>query len=231
MKRAAYTIAMLPVFFWAASPAQAEMCPQGPVEINITLNHTPAPENTSLSAKQIDRFFQNNRQTVQGADTGVYVGLTHGVFRGHAQMQFDARITYNTGAVCVAAKRVDYTITYKPVIYIASELLNIPCRYAMTRTHEQQHVAEFLKTINEYMPAIRHAMQQHFAQARPRPSTTQAGLEAAQQQIGAQLQAAIKPVIAAMKTRNEQRQMALDTPENYRRETSLCPGSPLPQLK
>jgi len=126
----------------------------------------------------------------------------------------------------VSIKRAVYTFVYHPEVYVASDFLKMGCAYGVTVMHEKRHVDAYLQTVNEYMPQIKKAAEDYIPQMPAGLSvpTTNTDIEGRQKELIEKVNEAIKPVVMEFLKANQARQAAIDTPENYARDSAICPG-------
>jgi hypothetical protein len=210
-----------------AAPAHAlKECAQGRAGVEVKLDYVPPKDDTTLTAAQIDAMFRNDARSTLASDrNGIYVGVTQSpAFQGKMQAAFGGMVNIREDAACAEVKKVIYTVTYAPKVYIASDFLRHACRHGVTVMHEKRHVDAYLRTINEHLPALRKALEDYIAQMPPRPPVKQLQLPAERQAIMQGIEASLEPAVRAFDEANRRQQAEIDSPANYAHDNAVCPG-------
>jgi antibiotic biosynthesis monooxygenase (ABM) superfamily enzyme len=147
-------------------------------------------------------------------------GLTIGHFSYHAASSVRSYEDRAAGRAC-ATLDVDVQLSMQPVtVYLAQELDASPCARRMTLDHELKHVAVFRDTLDEASRDL----------AAELPGVLGAGIErgASAADIQRRAQAKVDGFLAAFHESRqkllEERQNAIDSPEEHRRVKDACPG-------
>jgi hypothetical protein len=207
---------------WAQPITQ---CTQYPAAVEVNLDYTAPQEDTTMTAVQLDASLRDDPNSTLASDRrGIYVGVTKWKFEMSNHFEFSDLFNVRQDAACPFVKRVVYTITYRPAVFIASDFTRMACRYGVTVMHEKRHVDASLQTINEYMPQIRQAAEDYIAHMPPKQPTTQLGIPDRQKEIMKEISESLRPVIGKLMEANRQRQAVIDSPANYARDDATCPG-------
>lgn len=224
----AAVVVALALFLCAARPALAAVeCPvpdEDPV-VDVRIDSVLPRENTSLSAAQIGKMFDKSAHVPHVAKVkGVRIGLTENAYKGLLRLQLGGTYDVENDAACLSVRKITYTIRYRPRVYIASDILKMPCRYRETVRHEKHHMETFLDVAHLYRPKIQRAIEDFFAEQDAPGPVSKRHINTLKQETLAALTAHLRPTIEAFKQEDFSRQRAIDTPENYAREDAACHG-------
>jgi hypothetical protein len=217
-----FSLSLKPV---AAQAQPLTECRQGPAEVEIMVDYAAPQENTAQTAAQIDAGFRNDPTATLSMDRrGIYVGFTRSPFNMTENFMFDTLA--NVHQACLSVKKATYTIIYHPEVYVASDFLKMACAYGVTVMHEKRHVDTYLQTVNDYIPAMKKAVEDYIAQmpaSAPVP-TAEADIRARQEEIVKQVRESLKPALEEFSKTNKERQALVDTPAAYAHDSAICPG-------
>lgn len=208
----------------------ASQCPtQGPVDVEVQFVQRDNPIITNMTSAQLTQREMNNPNATMATDGkwmvgGVTVVNPDSGLKDDLQFGFQATTEIRTGAACFAVNKVIYTITYSPDVYIASDFLNMGCRYSATLMHEKRHVNTDIRILTDYVPEMRKAIQAVADSLGPQGPYAVGDLEVQKQRVGQELAASLKPQWEQLLTLRRQKQAEIDTVQNYLRDTALCPG-------
>jgi hypothetical protein len=204
-------------------------CPaQGRVNADVHMDKIDSPYVTTLTARELTQKFSGDLNTTMATDgkwmvSGVTVLGPEGL-RTEYSVQFNVLSNRTTRQTCLSIKDVQYTIKYAPVIYIASDYLDKGCRYGATVQHERRHVETDVWTINNYIPQIRNAIAEAAESIGPQAPFPAGEIAQQQERLIKTVAAKIRPAWDALLKTRQTRQAAIDTKQNYLRDTALCPG-------
>jgi hypothetical protein len=209
-----------------APHAEVYFMPQKPEYVT----NVPIKELTAEMAKIPDSTFAtDSKWFVEGVTVGGVEGAQYG---------FDfTNLSDSAGNTCFYVHKVYFSIYYEPTIFLAKELQQPghQCRQKMVKLHEERHVATDLKTINEYLPKIKMDLLWYLRSLGPLGpfSSGQAAEEVKHTQKG--IVEAIQPMKEKLIMARRARQGSIDTIENYKQESALCPDEaptlPTPEAK
>jgi len=200
-------------------------CPDmGHPQVHVELHASDPPYYTNMTSAELTAGFSDNPDSTLVTDGNWMVGgLTLSDLRGEYGVNFKT-LTYDDGTVCMGVSSVDFAIYYTPVIYIASDYLHKKCRYTVTKAHERLHVGTDLETFNDFTPQIEEQLHGYLDSLGPIGPLDAASVEAEQTAITNNIQQDAQPIMDELIEVRRQRQGKIDTIENYKRETALCPG-------
>ena len=206
--------------------AQLTVCPAGNAPtVNVMLGVEKTYYNETLTAAQITKSMMGDKESTYATDSRSMLGgvttskLTSEVNFNYRQMSDDA------GNTCVYINSANIALYYYPAIFIAKDILDKPCYSKVVKDHEQQHVDIDIKALNEYIPKIKVDMLRYLQTLGYDGfgPYTPADAEKQQAVLANNVMAASKPMVEKMREDRRERQGAIDTLENYRREQAKCP--------
>lgn len=145
----------------------------------------------------------------------------------------DYHVAYMTtydqqGNTCLYVNNVTFNLEYKPTIFIAKEITPLPCRLRMTRLHEQRHVAADHRVIKEYIAKIKMEIMWYLRGLGAQGPYPASDVKHQSDRIIQEVVAAVRPMVDRLSETRRKRQGDIDTPENYKYESGLCPAEHLP---
>jgi hypothetical protein len=155
-------------------------------------------------------------------------GLTSSLYSPTYNIEFLIRSNPGNGHACLYIKKVDLELVLAPTVYIAHEFPPGSCRYNDTLHHEQRHVATSVITLNEYMPALTETARRAMEDNAVVGPFISGDADAVQQNVAANIRAALQKELDVIDKVHFQRQQAIDTRAEYLRATRACPNEPLP---
>lgn len=205
--------------------------PPQKVVVDVKLVVKESPYITDVSSQWLTDNFANDPDGTLSTDGQWMVGgLTKSNISGQFSASFAATTEPVSKNVCLSLRSVNYYITYEPVIYIASDYKHMACRYSQTLAHEKRHVATDKKVINQYIPQLKAHLQKIARGIKSQGPYNNAQAPVEQNRILAELSAATDPLLQRLIATRRAEQAKIDTLENYKRDTALCPGQ-FPQFQ
>jgi hypothetical protein len=185
---------------------------------------------TEVPIKELTQEMAKNPDSTFATDSKWYVeGITASGVEG-MQYGFDfTTIGDSSGNVCFYVHKVYFSIVYEPTIFLAKELQEKghECRAHMVKLHEERHVATDLATINEYMPKIKMDLLWYLRSLGPLGPFTSGSAKQEVMKAEKGIADATVPMIKKLIQTRRDRQGSIDTIENYRQESALCPNDHL----
>ena len=123
---------------------------------------------------------------------------------------------------CVTTSAVHITITYKPVIYVSSNIPKGSCRYKATLKHEMKHVSTDIDTISEFIPDIKDATADALRHAQTTEPVDTDRTDDMHDDISQKLSDAINEENTAFQKTRKKRQREIDSREEYERLSKAC---------
>ncbi len=199
------------------------------VDIDVQMEYAQSPPDDSLTVEQITSKFGNDTASTFAADSKAKIaGLTSSNYRWQMQEWFTAKRYGSGNDVCMFMKKVQYKIIYSPEVYIASDYKKIGCTYSVIATHEKRHTDADTQTITDYIPEIRSVIQNYFRNLPPQEAFDENDMKNQELRMmkayRESVQESMKPIWDRLYQTRDQRQAAIDTPQNYKRDWALCPG-------
>lgn len=201
-------------------------CPlQGKVDVTVKLDNPPPPVSIALTAQQLtDQFGRDPDSTLSTDGKWMTSGMTRSTIGASYKASFASHTNTQTGAACFALDKVEYTIHYKPEIYIASDYKHMGCRYSATMMHERNHVKIDIRTITDFIEPMRVRLKAAAEAMGPQGPYPAAQINTEKQRVMDAVGATLKPIAEELSALRRVRQATIDTEEMYRRDTALCPG-------
>lgn len=199
--------------------------PPQKVDVNVRLVVQESPYITNVTAQWLTDNFQSDPDGTLATDGNWMVGgLTKSNLNLHESARFFTHVNTQTKATCLAISSVDYVLTYSPVIYIASDYKHLGCRYSQTLAHEKKHVSTDKRVFEKYIPEMKQEILKLVRKMPPQGPYPADQVDAQKQRILAEIAAVTKPYFDQLVATRRKEQAKIDTLENYKRETALCPG-------
>lgn len=215
--------------------AQMTVCPLQDFVPEVEVYFKPSKPLYSVDAPSSDltRAMSGNPDAVHVKDTTSMwrtLGMTEAQMGGgNYSVNYAGRVDAY-GNTCLYPSKVTFNLEYKPNIYIAKEVTGLPCTMRVTRLHEQRHVAADRHIIKQYVPKIKMEILWYLRSLGPQGPYPQGQVPQETKRIVKEVVDAVMPMIERLVETRRQRQGDIDTAENYRYESSLCPGE-RPEIK
>jgi hypothetical protein len=201
-----------------AHPPPLPACPPRHARIRLAVvDHEPVLD-TAADMAGLHALTGRPRQGNQR-----HLGLTTSRVEWHSELnaQFSRARLRRGEALCAVPSEVVLTLVQtEHVVRIASELTAVACLRAAVLAHERRHVVVNRETLRLAARRARQAAEAWAANAEGRGAT----LDEAMAGLQAGLRRAIEPSLAAMRAARETAHGAIDTPEEYRRLSRICPN-------
>ena len=99
----------------------------------------------------------------------------------------------------------------------------MPCQFKMVKLHEERHVATDLEAIREYIPKVKMDILWYLRSLGPQGPYQGADVEKQMHAINDQIAKAARPMLEKLYQVRRDRQGMIDSEENYKLESGLCP--------
>jgi hypothetical protein len=150
------------------------------------------------------------------------VGLTQARFAHRSSLAVNGIEDQRSGRVC-ARPSVTVELSLAPMtVYIAQAYRDDPCREPLIVEHEQRHVDVYRTYVGE--AAVR--LQKELPRRLGTGLVLGSSMDAAQEQVDAALAATMAAFMEESARILEERNAAIDTPEEYRRISLACGADP-----
>ena len=207
----------------------AAQCPaQGPVAVDVQFVRKDTPAVTNVTSAELTKHMNDPNSTMATDGKWMVGGVTviaPGVnLKDNLNAGFQATVEVRTGAACFTVAKVTYTIEYDPAVFIASDFLNLGCRYSATLMHEKRHVDTDVKLLTDYIPEFRKALENIAPTIGPQGPYAVGDVDNQKRRVIQQIGAATGPVWTQFWATRRVKQAEIDTIQNYMRDTALCPG-------
>jgi hypothetical protein len=198
-----------------------------PPVVEMEFINTPPVERNDLSAQQLGGFHISTTFSHSRNEIFTVGGLTLSDFSPEYLVGFSGPADPATGWPCLSVKEVKIRVTYTPTIYIASEFGSAGCRYKTTLQHEVRHVNTDIITFNEYLPALRQAVQNAASKVGAVGPLKPENILRERDKMVDKLKAALEAKVDEMEKIRFNRQQAIDTRQEYLRTSALCQDEPV----
>jgi hypothetical protein len=211
------------ILLLAAVPAMAaERCPpsgmtQPKREVALTVSAAPVEYRNDRSRTEI---------TVLAGRTGVPRHISNtGLTRHHSEFRVTPHMWWvdlSNGRRCVGLGKVDaHWAISATTVDVASEYRPGSCQHRVVLEHENEHVSLTRGAFDSMVPRMRGKLDALVG--RFEPFVTTAGSDAAGDQILKALMEGVRPILDEQERLRRDLNMAIDTPESYRRTSARCP--------
>ena len=204
-------------------------CPeQGRVDVEVRMQQNDSPYITNSTSQQLTTTYGRDPDSTMSTDGHWMVGgvtvVSGDGLRSGVGMEFSKITNYKTNTTCFTVSKIKYEIQYSPKVYIASDFMTQGCSYSVVLMHEKRHVQTDVRTITDFIPDMRRKIQAIGEKLQPQGPYPDAAVPEAQQRFLREVHESLMPVWMELVALRRQRQAAIDTEENYRRDTATCPG-------
>ncbi len=200
----------------AAAPQVATSFVNTPPQVTHTLDHA------ALGQFSTSTTFSHHKKEV--FLTG---GITESNIKTNYNLTFSQVIDPNTKTACLSVDKVEVTVSYDPVVHIASNFPAGSCRFTTTWQHELLHVNTDLITLKERLPQLEGAVRQAAQQLTVIGPFDVAQMPAHQQSLVDYIGKVVSTSFADIDKLRLQRQQTIDTREEYLRLSKACPQQPM----
>jgi hypothetical protein len=204
------------------------MCNPAPTaQVTMVFNNNLPIENNTVSSAELGNFNISTTFSKSRKEIFVVGGVTVSDFSPQFLITFAGASDPVTGKTCLAAEKIELSLNYNPIVYIASEYKPGTCRYKEIMLHEVRHVNTDIITFREYLPVIQAEMQQAAAKLQVMGPLAQHEILPARDRTVDVLKAALGASVDKVSAVLHQRQQAIDTRAEYMRSVRACPGEPI----
>lgn len=209
-----------------ASVTTTTECPvPEPVAANVEFVKGDNPIVTDQTKADIASRFRTNLNSSMSVD-GNWIKGGATVIEGMAlkesvDVEFKAHPVPG-GKACLSVGKVNYTITYSPTVYIASDLSD--CVRNATLAHEQRHIDHDAALANAYVPIITKAITDAVDSLGAQGPIALNDVDSTKDHLTAGILQAIKPKWGDLSFAVRDKKSEVDTEEDYKKDTAACPG-------
>jgi len=190
--------------------------------VHISMKETPVEFDLSLPVAALNRM---QHATPYPSNYHAEVG---GVMNGEITLNHKTAFTRETNAsgdkVCVVMKVIEVELSFSPTIYIASDLQHKTCLFKEIFAHESQHVDIDRDVVRKYQAQMTDGMNMMLMMPGDYSSgwIDTAGADHAQDNMQAGIENALAVLFNKMMRERNERQLAIDTQQEYGRITRSC---------
>lgn len=203
--------------------AALHQCPAAPppaIEMKF-INKSPTYD-SRLTAAQLGNFNIDTKFSHRRDEVFTTGGVTEGTIGTGIETIFKKLSDPRELQACIWLEKIEITVSYTPLVHIASELSPGTCRYNTTLQHENRHVATDVITVKEYIPHIKYSVEEA-AGTIGVISLPAREIDRKKQQVMAVLGRSLKATVDSMEKVRFQRQQLIDTRQEYLRLSNACP--------
>ncbi|MBI2236894.1 MAG: hypothetical protein HYU60_08115 [Magnetospirillum sp.] len=206
-----------------ATPAvAAERCPPPGMtppsrEVTLTVAAAPVQYRNDRSRAEITVLAGRHDVPLHVSNTGLTRHRTE--FRVSPHLWW---VELGNGRRCVGVGKVEarWAIS-ETTVDVASEYPPGSCQYRVVREHEEEHVTLTRNAFDRMVPRMKGRLDALVG--RLEPFVTDAGSDAAGNQLLQSLMDGVRPILDQQERLRHELNMAIDTPESYRRTSARCP--------
>lgn len=201
--------------------------PEKKPEIEVTFKHQKPTYDYSVPIKELTRRLKIAKgEQSTDLQTHHVVSHTMGMTETSVVRQYKYSFRYlsdGTGKTCLYLQSGVLAITHKTEVYIGKELKDYPCRKEKTLAHENKHVSIGKEAIEDSIDDIRRELKSSAGRKVPKIPLRESDVAGRMKKIQEKILDDVRHVIKKMEKKLADRQAVIDTPENYKYESGLCP--------
>lgn len=211
--------------FILASMSAAECPEQGSFDIDVQFVQKDAPVITDKTSAELAQKFRSDHDASMLTDGDWMKGGTT-VVRGTALKEaVDVGFKVHDvspGKACLSISKVDYTITYDPAVYIASDVVGSGCKYDATLAHLKRHTDLDVQIINDRIPVMQQALEDYVASLGAQGPFATSEIESQKIILMRQIIDGVAPQWKKLSFARQTKQKTIDTPADYKKDTAAC---------
>ena len=211
-KFALCALLMTPFFAYADNS-----CPNDRGQYNVNFENTPLRYDYGKDSAQL-RTLSPNANKSRANPVGLF-NANKG-FEVQPQMKIMRNTVNGVTSLCGKITKLNVTVKFHPVIYIATETQGLSCIYNSTHKHEQTHFQIELNALNTVRERLTPFLTTNFD--RYFYATTEKEM---QEKINLQTKYTLDFIVKTLQDNTIPHHARLDTDENYKRESESCPRS------
>ena len=201
----------------------------GPLEpaVSVTFAYTPPVYSQAMTMEQLTAEAKQKGSIYGMTELGHVGGMTRNDFSMNYGVQMGGMADSKTGDYCIWVDEIKVTLSYAPVIAIASDFVQGSCWYFRTMAHELKHVDATLKTAQEYKPyfqKLAHGLARKVEPLYPVPAKD---IKEAQQYLADRFKEPMARAGTKMMEAESIRQHAVDDFELNKVMTTDCAKAPV----
>ncbi len=208
-------ILIVALFTLFASDARALTCDDEETKVTLDTILKPTQYIRTSSSRNLTEM-----HAVRGDDDKQILGLGGGEMQLRGKTEFT--VTTQWKKACVSLKAVTLTFYARPQIHIASNFKKGSCHYASVLEHEQKHAKALKNFHREYGQELRKELQKYANKIKVKGPVSKGKATDIQQKMSDLLSEMISRQSDEMADILEERQVAIDTPEEYKRVAAKC---------
>jgi hypothetical protein len=213
-----YTIAACTPSEWPEKYCSARFPPRPLVSVETKRENFYV--RSTKTRQEVTQDLNNSGKVVSA---GQALGATTGEYEQKTLVSMGEALT-GPGFFC-AAPKIDVVLVLKaPVVDISREFLPGTCRYQTILRHELQHVNTYGSHLEQSKILLTDAIFKKYAE---KPYVLADSMSALQQNFAYDTRQWLVPTVSEQLAKVREKQLMIDTPEEYEALTAACPEEPL----
>ncbi len=181
----------------------------------LKYNHTKTPR--TLARLQREKF---SGKLLNGYQV---MGLTTYDFGTELNFKLEEKII-NNGLTCYYPTEITLVLSMRyPTIYISKTVSKNSCQYDQLLRHEHMHLQLAAAAFEAYAPVLKErfleAVKKYPVAGRPKKDVS---MDVVRDDLTKKYMSVLTPLVQTLQNEIDTEQAKLDTPENYKKEQTLC---------
>lgn len=212
------SFSLFSLLFWLPQIAFSQNCPNQQAHFNVNIVTKPVIYDTDHNIQYISSLIGHKKNSFTQLNPTFYtVGLTMPKKTASVSFLMQPGKT-NDKMFCGKIVSLDFNLSLETVVYISSELKDLTCSYNRIVNHENTHVNIEQKALAKLQKNIGSLLLANFDTVLYAPTMTQ--LREMFEQRRSEL---LDNVYKKLKEDTDPMHEAIDTKENYLKESATCP--------
>lgn len=192
-----------------------------PPMINITYNYGKLRYDNSKTSEELDDMYN---EINPGASANNIHGLTH-LSPQEVTVVTSTSQVIDSDNICFYPSKIEISIWYDPIVYLAKSLKIGSCRFNVTVRHEQTHLDLAHHALYLFAKSLKNAIPDILEQVKPIVKDKKnADSSQIVQNMTEAYQSKVKVFFEEFKQRQQKYNAVIDTAQNYIEESKLCPS-------
>ena len=192
-----------------------------PPEIEILYNYGDLKFDNSQSTEELKKLLLQNYPKVSSKRLN---GLTQ--FMPYVFIESSANRMIIGDSACYYPKHVRVVVGYKPTVYIRNDIQPGSCRFNVTLRHEQTHLDIAHLSLKRFAQKVKRVFPQMVKDIGFKfvPYKSDVNGNETSAKINEAYKTQLNTLFNGFVEEMTEQQMRIDTAENYKEETALCPN-------
>lgn len=196
----------------------------GPAPMEMQFVNVPPEVTHNLDHEALGKFSTSTTFSHNSNETFLTGGITESNIKTQFNVSFRHLLDQKTQMTCLYVDKVTLTLSYAPVVHMASNFPKGSCRFATTWEHELRHVNTDLITLKETQGNLEQAARAAVARLGAMGPLPYANVPGTQQEVIKYFESAVQPTFKSIDAIRLQRQQLIDTRQEYMRLSNACPN-------